>query len=98
MANPLTLKVEQYIRFDQAERRRLDELLSFPTQTFGRGELIIKEGEKVHHIHLVLTGLAARCKHLASVSPDAAGPGRCHRNDAGPRKPDRPGASRRWAD
>lgn len=66
MANPLTLKVEQYIRFDQAERRRLDELLSFPTQTFGRGEVIIKEGEKVHNIHLVLTGLAARCKHLAN--------------------------------
>jgi CRP-like cAMP-binding protein len=65
MANPLTMKVEQFIRLDQTDRRRLDELLSFPTQNFARGDVIIKEGEKVENIHLVLTGLAARCKHLA---------------------------------
>ena len=66
MANPLTMKLEQFTRFEQAERQRLDELLSYPTKTFERGEVIIREGDKVRNIHLVLTGLAARAKTLAS--------------------------------
>src|SRR5215217_7461785 len=65
MANPLTMRLEQFVRFDQPERRRLDELLSFPTKAFARGAKIIGEGEKADDIHLVLTGLAARCKTLA---------------------------------
>ena len=64
MTNPLTMKLEQFTRLGQAERQRLDELLSFPTQTYKRGEDIIAEGEKVRDIHLVLTGLAARAKTL----------------------------------
>jgi CRP-like cAMP-binding protein len=58
------MKLEQFTRLGQAERQRLDELLSFPTQTYKRGEDIIAEGEKVRDIHLVLTGLAARAKTL----------------------------------
>src|ERR1700712_2880196 len=65
MANPLTMRMEQFVRLDQYERDRLDQLLTFPTKAFSRGEMIIKEGEKVKNIHLVLTGLAARCKTLA---------------------------------
>ena len=64
MANPLTMKLEQFTRFDPNERERLNELLTYPTQTWRRGQTIIDEGEKVRNIHLVLTGLAARTKFL----------------------------------
>lgn len=65
MSNPLTMKLEQFIRLDQPERRRLDELLSFPTQSYTAREIIIEQGDKVDNVHLVLTGLAARSKTLA---------------------------------
>jgi CRP-like cAMP-binding protein len=65
MANALTMKLEQFTRFDQVERQRLDELLTYPTKTYARGQDIIAEGQKVQDIHLVLTGLAARTKVLA---------------------------------
>jgi CRP-like cAMP-binding protein len=39
-------------------------LLSYPTKTWGRGETIIEEGEKVRDIHLIVTGLATRSKSL----------------------------------
>jgi CRP-like cAMP-binding protein len=64
MTNPLTMKLEQFTRFDPEERQRLDQLLSYPTETYARGRTIIREGEKVDDIHLVLTGLAARSKTL----------------------------------
>jgi len=66
MVNPLTMKLEQYTSFDAPERERLDQLLTYPTETHARGTPIIREGEKVDHIHLVLTGLAARSKTLRS--------------------------------
>ncbi|HEX8554052.1 MAG TPA: Crp/Fnr family transcriptional regulator [Sphingomonas sp.] len=66
MANPLTMKLEQFTRFDQAERGRLDDLLSYPTKTFARHDVIIRAGDKVQNIHLVLTGMATRAKTLAS--------------------------------
>ena len=66
MANPLTMKLEQFTTFDPEERQRLDQLLSYPTETFGRGKTIIHEGDKVDNIHLILTGLAARSKTLRS--------------------------------
>jgi CRP-like cAMP-binding protein len=64
MSNPLTLKLEQFTRFDQSERGRLNKLLSYPTKTYARGQTIIAEGDKVRDIHLVLTGLAARAKTM----------------------------------
>jgi CRP-like cAMP-binding protein len=66
MPNPLTMKLEQFIRFDPEERQRLEQLLSYPTKNYARGRDIIREGEKVDDIHLVLTGLAARSKTLRS--------------------------------
>ena len=66
MANPLTMKLEQFTPFDPAERQQLNDLLSYPTRTFARGETIIQTGDKVRNIHLVLTGLATRAKTLAS--------------------------------
>lgn len=64
MINPLAMKLEQFTEFDKAERGRLDELLTWPTRSYARGETIIEEGEKVGHIYLVVTGLAARSKTL----------------------------------
>jgi CRP-like cAMP-binding protein len=64
MANPLTMKLEQFTRFTVEERQRLEQLLTYPTKTFPRGQVIIREGEKVDDIHLVLTGLGARAKTL----------------------------------
>lgn len=66
MANPLTMKLEQYVRFTPEEHERLDQLLTYPTKTYSRGKDIIRAGEKVEEIHLVLTGLAARSKTLRS--------------------------------
>ncbi len=66
MSNPLTMKLEQFTSFDPEERQRLDQLLSYPSKTYARGATIIREGEKVADIHLVLTGLAARSKTLRS--------------------------------
>ncbi|WP_158266546.1 Crp/Fnr family transcriptional regulator [Allosphingosinicella deserti] len=64
MTNPLALKLEQFTRFDGAERARLDFLAAQPSKTYARGATIIAEGEKVASIHLVLEGLAARAKTL----------------------------------
>jgi CRP-like cAMP-binding protein len=60
------MKLEQFTAFDPEERQRLDQLLSYPTKSFERGRNIIREGEKVDDIHLVLTGLAARSKTIRS--------------------------------
>ncbi len=66
MPNPLTMKLEQFVKFDPEERARLDQLLTYPTETYARGTKILTEGERVDTIHLVLTGLAARSKTLES--------------------------------
>jgi len=58
------MRLEQFTRFDPNERERLNELLTYPTRTYGRGEDVIAQGQKVGNIHLVLTGLAARAKTL----------------------------------
>jgi CRP-like cAMP-binding protein len=60
------MKLEQFTAFDPEERLRLDQLLTYPTKSFERGRNIIREGEKVDAIHLVLTGLAARAKTIRS--------------------------------
>jgi CRP-like cAMP-binding protein len=68
MTNPLTVKLEQFTRFEQEEREQLNALMSYPTESFAKGETIIREGEKVNDVHLVLSGLAARSKILADGS------------------------------
>jgi CRP-like cAMP-binding protein len=62
MHNPLTLKLEQFTRFEPSERLRLDELISGKTKHYARGKTIISTGEKVEDIHLVVDGLATRSK------------------------------------
>ncbi len=61
MRNPLTMKLEQFTRFEPSERMRLDELIQ-GSQRYRRGEDIIAAGTKADEIHLVMEGLAARSK------------------------------------
>jgi CRP-like cAMP-binding protein len=68
MTNPLTMKLEQFTRFEGSERMRLDKLLQGASKTYPRGKTIIREGEKVEDIHLVTKGLATRSKTLADGS------------------------------
>jgi CRP-like cAMP-binding protein len=64
MLNPLTLKLEQFTRFNPDDRQRLRKLLSYPTKTYDRRETILGDGEKADSIHIVIAGLAARSKTL----------------------------------
>jgi CRP-like cAMP-binding protein len=66
MINPLTMKLEQFRAFNEAERRRLDEFISGRRRTWASKQDIISEGDHVDHIHLVMSGLAARYKILAN--------------------------------
>ena len=65
MGNLLTKKLEQFVRFSQAERLRLDQLAEKRRKTYGPGELIFKQGKKAEFVLLVVSGLAARCKFLS---------------------------------
>ena len=62
MYNPLAMKLEQYTRFDPPERARLDDLLSYGSRCYARGENILSAGGKTDEIHLVTDGLATRSK------------------------------------
>jgi CRP-like cAMP-binding protein len=68
MNNPLTMKLEQFAGFSADERQILDDLVSRRSETYAPGEAIIPEGRRVHEIHLVMSGLAARSKTLPDGS------------------------------
>jgi CRP-like cAMP-binding protein len=62
--NPWTMKMEQFTRFSEEERRKLDELVSQRNKTFGPGEDILREGDHSPDCHVILSGLACRYKIL----------------------------------
>jgi CRP-like cAMP-binding protein len=64
MNNPWAMKMEQYTRFSEEERRLLDQLASERQQRHGPGEDIIREGDHSPDCHVVLSGLACRYKLL----------------------------------
>lgn len=64
MINPLTQKLEQFTTVDEADRARLDGWARHRQKRWDAKSDIISEGDHVDHIHLVLTGLAARYKLL----------------------------------
>jgi CRP-like cAMP-binding protein len=68
MSNPLTMKLEQFTAFSDDDRRRLDAIASTRTRTWGARQDILREGDHVGDIHLVLSGLAARYKILPDGS------------------------------
>jgi CRP-like cAMP-binding protein len=62
--NPWTMKMEQFTRFSEEERRKLDELVSQRNKAFGPGEDILREGDHSPDCHVILSGLACRYKIL----------------------------------
>ncbi len=62
--NPWAMKMEQFTRFTDAQRARLDEVVSTRQETYGAREDIIRDGQKLENCHLVLSGLAMRYKIL----------------------------------
>src|SRR4028118_2393816 len=64
VANPWTMKMEQFTRFSDEERQILDRLISERQRQYAPGEDILKEGDHVPDCHVVLSGLASRYKLL----------------------------------
>lgn len=64
MNNPLAMRLEQFTRLSDDDRARLDGWVDSRQQTWAAKTDIISEGDHVDHIHLVLSGLAARYKLL----------------------------------
>lgn len=62
--NPWIMKMEQFTRFSEAEKRRFDHLLSERQTLHTPGEDIIADGAHSPDCHVVLTGLACRYKML----------------------------------
>ena len=64
MLNPWIMKMEQFTRFSEDERRELDGLISGPHERHAAREDIIREGDHEPDCHVVLSGLACRYKIL----------------------------------
>ena len=64
--SPLVMKMEQYKRFSDEDRRLLNDLTSQRQRQYGAREDIIREGEHSPDIHIVMSGLACRYKILAN--------------------------------
>ncbi len=64
MANPWTMKMEQFTRFSDEERQILDRLISERQRQYAPGEDILREGDHAPDCHVVLSGLASRYKLL----------------------------------
>ena len=64
MANPWTMKMEQFTRFSEEERQVLDRLISERQRQYAPGEDILKEGDHSPDCHVVLSGFASRYKLL----------------------------------
>ena len=73
MSNVLTMKLEQFTKFTEAERARLDALVELPRQTYAVGEAIFEEGAKVNSVYLIIEGVAARRKTLPNGSRQTMG-------------------------
>jgi CRP-like cAMP-binding protein len=65
MNNPLTLKLEHFACFTDADRRRLDELISMRRRTYMPHATILADGDTTSDILVVLSGMAVRYKDLA---------------------------------
>lgn len=64
MDSPLIKKMEQFTSFSNEDRALLNRLSSERQKQYGAREDIIREGEHSPDIHIVMTGLACRYKHL----------------------------------
>lgn len=73
MSNVLTMKLEQFTAFNEAERARLDGLLDLPRKNYAIGRTIFEEGSKVDSVYLIVDGVAARRKTLPDGSRQTMG-------------------------
>lgn len=73
MSNVLTMKLEQFTKFTEAEQARLDELINLPRQSYQVGEAIFEEGAKVNSVYLIVEGVAARRKTLPNGNRQTMG-------------------------
>ena len=64
MDSPFVMKLEQFRRFSDEDRRLLSELTSKRQQQYGAREDIVREGEHSPDIHVVISGLVCRYKIL----------------------------------
>jgi CRP-like cAMP-binding protein len=68
MDSPLIKKLEQFAAFNKEDRDLLNEITSERLKEYGPREDIISEGQHSADIHLVISGLACRYKHLKNGS------------------------------
>jgi CRP-like cAMP-binding protein len=64
MRNPWTMKMEQYTRFSEDDRRLLDDLVLLNQVQFEARDDILSEGDRTDHCHVIMAGLACRYKLL----------------------------------
>ena len=68
MDSPLLMKLMQFSDFSADDKRLINGLTSECQKEYGAREDIIREGEHSDDIHIVLTGMACRYKHLEDGS------------------------------
>jgi CRP-like cAMP-binding protein len=66
--SPLLKKLMQFSDFSKDDKRLINELTLERQKLYGAREDIIREGEHSKDIHIVLSGLACRYKHLEDGS------------------------------
>ena len=64
MLDPLTRKLEQFVRLSVADRQILGRAASHRVRKFAPRTDIIREGEQPRDVHLILSGWACRYKQL----------------------------------
>ena len=64
MADPLTMKLEQFTELSEETRGRIGELAAGRHKSWAPRQDILREGENPQDIHLVVSGMAARYKDL----------------------------------
>jgi CRP-like cAMP-binding protein len=66
--SPLLKKLMQFSDFSEDDRRLINRLTSECQKQYGAREDIIREGEHSDDIHIVISGMACRYKHLEDGS------------------------------
>ena len=64
MLDPLTRKLEQFVRLSEADQHILGRAASHRVRKFAPRTDIIREGEQPRDVHLILSGWACRYKQL----------------------------------
>lgn len=64
MRNPWQMKMEQFTRFTESQRRRLNEVITMKQRQHDAREDIIADGAHSDYCHVLLKGLACRYKIL----------------------------------